>query len=307
MSKSRASCSPSAIIPAPEPASMELTCAVVTLEGLKAAIDNGADCVRLDCCTDGGAKDAPDCFSNEELTKSVQYAVEHQTRMCLQLDCREPGMEHFEALRATLSRATECGVRTVSLSSPELILYARVHWADVRIHYIASDSVLSRRGLLLAHNRLGFVRVVLPRVLGMAQLRQLAGIPGIEYEVIGWGPRCALFTGALTNGAMAPWTKRTIPDVEKCCADSESACNDAWNAGTCIDTKRPLSLLPMLKHLGVRSLIVEVPYRASSRVAQVTALWRAAIDRCEAQTRRSPPPSSESLADRLFAGFDEVA
>lgn len=260
--------------------SIELICRVDSMAALRAAVDHGADCARLICRI--GKKPGPFVnrdFENATMKRGIHYAHQRGCRVCLELDYALPDVADASDLRAILSNAANCGVSAVCLSAPELVLYMRVHHPGVRVHFITGDAGLELRSIALGKSRLGYHRLTLPRVISMAQLEALTGLHDIELELICSGRHRTVVASKQSVG-----TRRVLENEQLIrCADGQIACNDACYAEAGTDLERTLTLLPRLKALGVRGLIVEAPYQASMRMAQLTSLWREAIDQCQLQ------------------------
>ena len=161
----------------------------------------------------------------------------------------------------------------------------------------------------------GISRAVLPRVLSLAQVEQVIANTPVEIEVFGFGGLCVMVEGrcALSafatgespncNGACSPgkhvrW-EQTPKGMETRLngilidrfADGERAgyptlCKGRFevNGETYYAIEEPtslntLELLPELARVGVSAIKIEGRQRSPAYVAQVTKVWRAAIDR----------------------------
>ncbi|MDH5766459.1 MAG: U32 family peptidase, partial [Gammaproteobacteria bacterium] len=178
-------------------------------------------------------------------------------------------------------------------------------------------------------------RVVLPRVLSLKQVKQLVENTDVGIEVFGFGSLCVMVEGRCilssfatgdspnTFGACSPakaveWIDK--PDggmdtrlngllVDRYTAGENASyptiCKGRFNVSgntyhaleepTSLNT---LELLPELFNAGVQAIKIEGRQRSPAYVAQVTKVWRDAIDLCQQNTNSFKPQSKwmEELA-----------
>lgn len=266
----------------PAPPGIQLVCRVDNLLALRTAVDNGADAVRLFCnVSRNGAGLSTRDFLGDGWKRGIRLARGQGCNVSLDLIGEELVGTNLAALAKPLERAIEYGIDSVGLSSPALILYARTHYPFLQIRFIAPQSVLSPRALGYAKTALGFTRVVLPRVISMAQLRALSKVPGIELEVICHGRGCAILAGVndgLEENSRGALRATISADTDERCGDSLPASNDLSFSEAESDIDQPDRLLPELKLAGIKAVIVEAPHRATARIARLTHAWRKRID-----------------------------
>ncbi|MDR2092766.1 MAG: U32 family peptidase [Azoarcus sp.] len=296
------------------PRPLELVCPAGGLPALKAAVDNGADCVYF------GFKDATNArnftglnFDLPQIREGIAHAHEHGCKVLLALNTY-PLASNQADWNAAVDRAAELGVDAVIMADPGLMAYAvRVH-PELRLHLSVQGSATSHEAIDFYRERFGIQRVVLPRVLSLAQVRQLAANTPVEIEVFGFGGLCVMVEGrcALSayatgkspncNGACSPdayvrW-EQTPRGMETRLngilidryADGERAgyptlCKGRFtvNDETYYAIEEPaslntLELLPELLRAGVTAIKIEGRQRNPAYVAQVTRVWRAALD-----------------------------
>jgi len=163
-------------------------------------------------------------------------------------------------------------------------------------------------------------RAVLPRVLSLAQVAQVIDKTEVEIEVFGFGGLCVMVEGRCSLSA---FTTGTSPNCNGACSPAKSVrweqtaegmetrlngilidrYADGERAGyptlckgrfavddeTYYAIEEPtslntLELLPQMMEIGVRAIKIEGRQRSPIYVAQVTKVWRAAINAC----RRDP-------------------
>ena len=303
--------------------SMELVCPAGSLPALKAAIDNGADCVYL------GFRDATNArnfaglnFDDTAIESGIRYAHERGRKILLALNTY-PQAASPQLWQQAIDRAAARGVDAVILADPGLMHYARTHHPDLRLHLSVQGSATNYEAINFYREHFGIARAVLPRVLSLTQVEQLMQRTSVEIEVFGFGSLCVMVEGRC---ALSSYVTGEAPNTHGVCsprravrwqetpqgresrlngvlidryAEGESAgyptlCKGRFDVGdeenyyaieepTSLNT---LELLPRLMELGVRAIKIEGRQRSPAYVAQVTRVWRAAIDSCRDHPHR---------------------
>jgi putative protease len=319
-------------------AAPELVCPAGSLPALKAAVDNGANCVYL------GLRDATNArnfaglnFDDKAIANGVAYAHQRGARVFMALNTY-PQAPNPQLWQGAMDKAVDLGVDAVILADPGLMQYAaRVH-PQLRLHLSVQGSATNYDAINFYHEQFGVVRAVLPRVLSMEQVKQVIDKAKVEIEVFGFGSLCVMVEGRCslssyvtgespnTSGVCSPakavrW-QQTPHGLESRLngvlidryADGENAgyptlCKGRFDAGqeksyyaieepTSLNT---LELLPQLMKLGVAAVKIEGRQRSPAYVAQVTRVWREAIDNCLASPHRYSPKRA------WMASLDQVA
>ena len=106
------------------PAPLELVCPAGSLPALKAAIDNGADCVYL------GFRDATNArnfaglnFDEAAITNGIRYAHDRGRKVFVALNTY-PQAANPQAWCLAIDRAAQSGVDAVILADPGMMAYA---------------------------------------------------------------------------------------------------------------------------------------------------------------------------------------
>ena len=318
---------------------MELVCPAGSLPALKAAIDNGADCVYL------GFRDATNArnfaglnFGEDAINEGIRYAHARGRKVLLALNTY-PQPDGWALWRSAIDRAAHSGIDAVILADPGLMQYASKTYPELRLHLSVQGSATNYEAINFYHEHFGVARAVLPRVLSMVQVEQLMGKTPVEIEVFGFGSLCVMVEGRCalssyvtgespnTHGVCSPakavrW-QQTPKGLESRLngvlidryADGENAgyptlCKGRFDVGdenyyaieepTSLNT---LELLPQLMKLGVRAVKIEGRQRSPAYVAQVTRVWREAIDNCaSSQQRYSVKPAWMNELDKVAEG-----
>jgi putative protease len=258
------------------PSTIELLCPVDNLVGLRAAVDNGADGVLLDCRT---ADEIPGSIwidgKHSLLTKGIRYAHDRHCRVALRLEAH-PKSTSWPRLRAVIDQAGCSGVDALVLSDPALMLYAADRYPELQLHYAAPSSALHPESINYFQQQIGISRIVLPPGVSLAHVRQIANGCRVDIEVIGFGPHCTIVgVSPLASGI----TNMEETDAARC-ATTDEASNDLSYVIRGFPDTSALRLLPNLKTAGVRAIRIEARDGNSGRLAQVTRIWREAIDSC---------------------------
>ncbi|MDR1423923.1 MAG: U32 family peptidase [Azoarcus sp.] len=293
---------------------IELVCPAGGLPALKAAVDNGADCVYF------GFKDATNArnftglnFDLAQIEEGIAYAHAHDRKVLLALNTF-PLASNQSNWNAAVDRAAALHVDAIIMADPGLMAYTRHAHPDMRLHLSVQGSATSYEAINFYHERFGIRRVVLPRVLSLAQVEQLAANTPVEIEVFGFGGLCVMVEGrcALSayatgkspncNGACSPdqfvrWeqTPRGMEtrlngilidryaDDERAgyptlCKGRFAVKDETYYAIEEPTSLNTLELIPELARAGVAAIKIEGRQRNPAYVAQVTRVWRAALD-----------------------------
>ncbi|MFA5521687.1 MAG: peptidase U32 family protein [Castellaniella sp.] len=339
MSAHFAHSSPS-VIPAPRvPGRLELVCPAGSLPALKAAIDHGADCVYLGFRDATNARNFAGLnFDEKAIREGIAYARSCGAKVLLALNTYpQPGGEAL--WHAAIDKAAEAGVWALIVADPGLMQYAARNHPGLRLHLSVQGSATNPDAIAYYHEHFGVSRAVLPRVLSVAQVEQLVETAPVEIEVFGFGSLCVMVEGRC---ALSSYATGESPNTAGVCSPAkavrwqqtdrglESRLNgvlidryeDGENAGyptlckgrfdvagenyyaleepTSLNT---LALLPQLVAMGVSAVKIEGRQRSPAYVAQVTRVWREAIDHCYASPQRfSVHPGWMNALDKVAEG-----
>lgn len=301
---------------------LELVCPAGSLPSLKTAIDNGADCVYLGFRDATNARNFAGLnFDAAAIAEGIRYAHDRGRKVFLALNTY-PQPDAWQEWQAAIDRAAQSGVDAVIVADPGLMAYAAAKYPDLRLHLSVQGSATNYEAINFYHERFGIQRAVLPRVLSMAQVEQVTENTPVEIEVFGFGSLCVMVEGRC---ALSSYTTGESPNTHGVCSPArhvrwqdtpqglESRLNGVLidryaeneNAGyptlckgrfdvagenyyaleepTSLNT---LELLPKLMAMGVKAVKIEGRQRSPAYVAQVTRVWRQAIDHARANAAR---------------------
>ena len=316
----------------------ELVCPAGSLPALKAAIDGGADCVYLGLRDATNARNFAGLnFDEKAIQEGIAYAHSRGRKVLLALNTY-PQASNPAPWRSALDRAAAWGIDAVILADPGLMRYATDRHPQLRLHLSVQGSATNHDAINLYQQQFNIQRAVLPRVLSLEQVKQVTQRTNVEIEVFGFGSLCVMVEGRCalssyvtgespnTHGVCSPpkavrW-QETPQGLESRLngvlidryAPGENAgyptlCKGRFDVGdeenyyaieepTSLNT---LELLPQLAKIGVRAIKIEGRQRSPAYVADVTRVWREAIDHCMAQPHRYAPKT------HWMAQLDQVA
>ena len=305
---------------------MDLVCPAGSLPALKAAIDHGASCVYLGLRDATNARNFAGLnFDDAGIASGIAYAHQRGRQVFMAINTY-PQASQPQRWQQALDKAVTLGVDAVILADPGLMQYAVQRHPNLRLHLSVQGSATNHEAINFYHRQFGIARAVLPRVLSLEQVRLLVQKTPVEIEVFGFGSLCVMVEGRCalssyvtgespnTHGVCSPakavrWqeTPRGLESrlngvlIDRY-ADGESAgyptlCKGRFDVGNDHDyyaieeptSLNTLSLLPQLAQMGVRAIKIEGRQRSPAYVAQVTKVWREAIDSCAAQPQHYTP------------------
>lgn len=294
----------------------ELICPAGNLPALKTAIDNGADAVYIGFRDNTNARNFPGLnFSFEEMTRGLQYTRDRGRKLFLAVNTF-PVPELWTAATRAVDRAAQLDVDALILADTGLLHYASEHYPDLRLHLSVQGSATNREAINFYHRHFRIRRVVLPRVLSLAQVQQVINGVQVEVEVFGYGSLCVMVEGRCS---LSSYVTGDSPNSRGVCSPAHAVrwrespeYRESYLNGVLINRhlrgetagyptlckgrfqvngrvyhaiEEPVSLnllgvLPQLVRSGVAAIKVEGRQRSRAYVAQVTRTLRAALDRC---------------------------
>lgn len=200
-------------------APIELVCPAGSLPALKAAVDNGADCVYL------GFRDATNArnfaglnFDAQAIAAGIRYARERGRKVLVALNTY-PQPDGWAAWREAVSRAAHAGVDAIIVADPGLMRFARERYPELRLHLSVQGSATNYEAINFYHEHFGVSRAVLPRVLSLAQVEQVAENTPVEIEVFGFGSLCVMVEGRC---ALSSYATGESPNTRGVCSPAKA-------------------------------------------------------------------------------------
>ncbi|AKU20520.1 protease [Massilia sp. NR 4-1] len=298
------------------PPQIELVCPAGSLPALKAAIDNGADTVYLGFRDATNARNFAGLnFDDAAIAQGIEYAHRRGRKVLVALNTYpQPGAT--DLWRRAIARAADVGVDAVILCDPGLMRYATDNFPDLRLHLSVQGSATNYEAINFYHKHFNIARAVLPRVLSLAQVELVRRNTSVDIEVFAFGSLCVMVEGRCalssyvtgespnTHGVCSPakavrWqqTPKGLESrlngvlIDRYSEDENASyptlCKGRFDVGdenyyaieepTSLNT---LELLPKLIDMGISAVKIEGRQRSPAYAAQVTRVWREAIDHC---------------------------
>ena len=304
---------------------MELLCPAGNLPALKAAIENGADAVYIGLKDDTNARHFAGLnFTEKKLQEAVTFVHQHRRKLHIAINTfAHP--DGYARWQRAVDMAAQLGADALILADLAMLEYAAERYPHIERHVSVQASATNEEAVRFYHRHFDVARVVLPRVLSIHQVKQLARVTPVPLEVFAFGSLCIMAEGRCylssyltgespnTVGACSParfvrW-QQTPQGLESRLNDVLiDRYQDGENAGyptLCngrylVDGERyhaleeptslnTLELLPELLAANIASVKIEGRQRSPAYVSQVAKVWRQAIDRCMADPQNYAP------------------
>lgn len=295
----------------------ELVCPAGTPAALRTAVDAGADAIYCGLQNATNARNFPGLnFTPTELERCLAYAHARQTKVLLAVNTFPPAGQ-FGLWRDAIDLAARLGVDAIIVADMGVADYAARTYPALRLHLSVQAGASSPEAIRFYAETFGIKRVVLPRMLTVAEIGELHRQIPCEIEAFIFGNigmmaegRCSLTnyaTGVSTNmdGVCSPaadvhyerdadqnLTTRLGDVVIDRFGTNEPAgyptiCKGRYTCGVKSDAyyafEEPVSLnlsalLPDLMRAGVTALKIEGRQRSRAYVKSVVAAFRKAVD-----------------------------
>ena len=316
---------------------MELVCPAGGLPALKAAIDNGADWVYAGLRDDTNARNFPGLnFDDAALAEGLAYAHARGRRLLVAINTY-PQAANWTRWTRAVDRVAALGADAIIVADAGLMRHVRETHPKLELHLSVQGSATSYEAINLFHERFGVKRAVLPRVLSLAQVELVARNTPVEIEVFGFGGLCVMVEGRC---ALSAYACGEAPNLAGACSPAHAVrwqetpaglesrlngvlidryarderaayptvCKGRYAAGgeTYYAFEEPaslntLELIPAFGKIGVRAVKIEGRQRSPAYVAEVTRVWRRAIDAWKAG-RFAPRAAWLTALDRHAEG-----
>lgn len=317
---------------------LELVCPAGTPAALRVAVDAGADSVYCGFRDETNARNFPGLnFSRDELAEAIRYAHAKGARVLVAINTF-PRAGAVETWHRAVDDAARFGAHAVILADMGLLAYAAERHPGLRRHLSVQAAAANADAIRFYVEDFGVKRVVLPRVLTVAEIAAINAEITCETEVFVFGGLCVMAEGRCSlssyatgkspnmNGVCSPashvhyreedgelvsrlgeFTIDRVPKHEP--TPYPTLCKGCFSAGDYRGHvfEDPVSLdaatlLPQLAKAGVTALKIEGRQRSRSYIRDVVANFRRAVD---AQACGQPVPAGE--LQRLSEGQTTTA
>ena len=318
---------------------MQLICPAGSLPALKAAVRQGADAVYVGFRNDTNARHFAGLNLDDKQLETGLQLIRQQGRQLYVAVNTYAQPDGWSRWQRAVDQAADLGVDALIAADPGVLGYASRKYPKLNLHLSVQGSATNAAALALYQQRYGIRRAVLPRVLSLAQVRQVADKSTVPIEVFAFGSLCIMaegrchlssyLTGESPNlcGVCSPAKAvRWQEDAEGLTSRLNGVLIDRYGkdepAGyptLCkgrflVDGQRfhaleeptslnTLDLIPQLAAMGVSAVKIEGRQRSPAYVEQVTRVWRSALDaHARAPQSYVVQPQWRSALDELSEG-----
>ena len=259
---------------------IELLSPVGDFECLKAAVQNGADCVYFGANMFSARAFASN-FDLSNMEKAISYAKIRGVKTNLTLNTLIKNDE-FESAYELAKKAYEFGIDAIIVQDLGLALKLIHDFPDLPIHASTQMSVHNLQGVLKLQE-LGFKRVVLARELSADEIAYICANSNIEIECFIHGALCISYSGQCLMSSMIGGRSGNRGNCAQPCRLFYSLIdqNDKQlDKGHLLSSRDlcGLEYLPFLIKSGVTSFKIEGRMKTPEYVATVTRIYRKYID-----------------------------
>ena len=316
----------------------QLVCPAGSLRALQLAVEAGADAVYLGLKDATNARNFAGLnFDDAQVRDGVRHAHARGRQVLMALNTFADARDASPWQRA-VDRAAALGADALIVADLAVMAYAREHHPQLRLHLSVQASATTAEAIEFYRERYGIRRAVLPRVLTLSQVQHVIRHTAAEVEVFGFGSLCVMVEGRC---ALSSYVTGQSPNNAGVCSPPSAvrwqdtpAGVEARLAGVLIDrygadeprgyptlckgrfvvdgdldyaieeptSLNTLAILPQLVDAGVAAIKIEGRQRSPSYVAEVTRVWRQAIDQAVSGARWSVQPGWTTQLARWAEG-----
>ena len=293
---------------------MQLVCPAGSLPALKAAVRQGADAIYVGFRDDTNARHFAGLNLDEkQLQTGLELIRKEGRKLFVAVNTyAQPG--GWQRWQRAVDHAADLGVNALLAADPGVLAYASKHHPDLNLHLSVQGSATNAAALSLYQQRYNIRRAVLPRVLSLAQVRQVAEKSTVPLEVFAFGSLCIMaegrchlssyLTGESPNlcGVCSPakavrWqedaeglsSRLNGVLIDRYAKDEPAGYPTLCKGRFMVNGQRfhaleeptslnTLDLIPQLAAIGIKAVKIEGRQRSPAYAEQVTRVWRAALD-----------------------------
>lgn len=297
---------------------MEIVCPAGTPAALRAAVKAGAHTVYCGFNDETNARNFPGLnFDRAEMHEGIRFAHDHGSKVLIAINTfPRAGAEGI--WHDAVSDAANAGADAVILADPGLLAFAMQNHPDLRRHLSVQAAAANSDVINFYAKCFDVKRVVLPRVLSVAEIAAINDQTTVETEVFVFGGLCVMAEGRCSlssyatglspnmNGVCSPASHvdyheegdtlavrlggytihrakqgepAPYPTLCKGCFATQDRKGYLFEDPVSLNAEQ---LIPQLKKAGVTALKIEGRQRSRSYVAQVVRNFRDAVDALEA-------------------------
>ena len=297
---------------------MQLVCPAGSLPALKAAVRQGADAIYTGFRDDTNARHFAGLnFTDKQLDAGLQLIRQQGRKLFIAVNTYALP-DGWARWQRAVDRAGDLGVDALIAADPGILAYASKKFPKLPLHLSVQGSATNAAALRFYHEHYGIRRTVLPRVLSLNQVRQVAEASPVPVEVFAFGSLCIMAEGRCH---LSSYVTGESPNLSGVCSPASAV---RWSEGRDglssrlnevlidrYDADEPagyptlckgrfmvhgkrfhaleeptslntIELIPQLAEMGVVAVKIEGRQRSPAYVEQVTGVWRKALDRYQA-------------------------
>ncbi len=250
---------------------------------LKAAVQNGADCVYFGADS-FSARASSTNFSLENIADAINYAKIRNVKTNLALNTLIKNEELNEAINIARV-AYEAGIDGIIVQDLGLAKHLISIFPDLPIHASTQMTIYNLEGAKLAE-QMGFSRVVLARELSISEIKNICKNTNLEIEVFIHGALCMSCSGQCLLSSMIGGRSGNRGKCAQPCRlqydliKSDAISTESMDSGYILSTRDVCGIdyLPELIKAGVKSFKIEGRMKNPEYVATVTQIYRKYMD-----------------------------
>jgi putative protease len=183
--------------------SLELVCPAGTPAALRAAIGAGADSVYCGFRDETNARNFPGLnFSRDEMEASIAYAHARSAKVLIAINTFARAGD-LGPWRHAIDDAAALGADAIILADLGLLSYAARAHPDLRLHLSVQAAAASADSIKFYVEQFGVKRVVLPRVLSVAEIANVTRATPCQTEAFAFGGLCVMTEGRCSLSSYA--------------------------------------------------------------------------------------------------------
>lgn len=293
---------------------MELVCPAGTPAALRAAVEAGAHAIYCGFADETNARNFPGLnFSREELAEGVAFAHRHGAKVLVAINTF-PRAGQLALWHRAVADAEAAGADAVILADIGLVAHAAEAHPGLRRHLSVQAAAANPDAINFYAETFGVARVVLPRVLTVAEITAINREIDAETEVFVFGGLCVMAEGRCSlssyatglspnmNGVCSPpshvvyaeegdtlaarlggftiqkaarGAPAPYPTLCKGCFTSHGTTGHVFEDPASLDASE---LIPALARAGVTALKIEGRQRSRAYVKEVVRAFRATVE-----------------------------
>lgn len=293
---------------------MHLVCPAGSLPALKAALNQGADAIYVGFRDDTNARHFAGLnLDDRQLDMGLQLIRQRGRQLYVAVNTYAQ-TQGWKRWQRAVDQAAALGVDALIAADPGVLAYASRHHPDLNLHLSVQGSATNAAALAFYQQRYNIRRAVLPRVLSLAQVRQVAEKSSVPLEVFAFGSLCIMAEGRCH---LSSYVTGESPNLCGVCSPAKAVRwqEDAQGlnsrlGGVLIDryaqgepagyptlckgrflvegqrfhaleeptSLNTIDLIPQLAEMGIAAVKIEGRQRSPAYVEQVTRVWREALD-----------------------------